>query len=104
VEPGEFVHSPYRRPDTAPTASMAATAVRRPAVVVTAQVQEMSSAGARLSGSPRRRAYSSMATSWCVDPTLHLGAGTEVPMRVTLNAISYSDVIQIKHSHFSVGR
>lgn len=72
--------------------------------MVTAQVQEMSSAGARLSGSPRRRACSSMATSWCVDSTLHLGAGTEVPMRVTLNAISYSDVIQIKHSHFSVGR
>ena len=117
----EFVHSPYRRPDTAPTACMAAAAVRRPAVVesvvadewwegrhvfadmVTAQVQEMSSAGVRLSaGSPRLFEYGDVVC--CVDPTLHLGDGTEVPMRVTLIAIPYSDAIQIKHSHFSVGR
>jgi ketosteroid isomerase-like protein len=71
--------------------------------VVTAQVQEMSSAGVRLSaGSPRLFEYGDVA--WCVDdPTLHLGDGTEVPMRVTLIAIPNPDVIQIKHSHFSVG-
>ena len=71
--------------------------------VVTAQVEEMSSEGVRLtSGQPHIVACGDVV--WSVDrPVLHLGDGTETPLRVTAIAVSAHGSLQLKHFHYSVG-
>ena len=71
--------------------------------VVTAQVEEMSSEGVWLtSGQPHIVACGDVV--WSVDrPVLHLGNGTETPLRVTAIAVSAHGSLQLKHFHYSVG-
>ncbi len=71
--------------------------------VVSAQVQEMASAGLRLTaGSPR--IFERGEVLWAVDhPTLHMPDGSEVPMRVTMIAVSENGDLKIAHGHYSVG-
>jgi hypothetical protein len=73
------------------------------AQVVTAQMQEISSAGGRLTaGMPRIMEHGGVV--WAVDaPILRLGDETETSMRVTLVAVSDADTLRIRHCHFSVG-
>jgi hypothetical protein len=67
------------------------------------QVREMSSAGVRLTpGEPRIVAHGDVV--WSVDqPVLHLGDGTQTPLRVTAIAVSEGGPLQLKHFHYSVG-
>jgi hypothetical protein len=71
--------------------------------VVTTQLQEMSSAGVRMTaGEPRIFQHGDVV--WAVDrPILHLGDGSNLPMRVTIIAISDAGTLRIKHDHYSVG-
>jgi ketosteroid isomerase-like protein len=71
--------------------------------VVAAQMQEISSSGGRLTaGDPQVFAQGDVA--WVVDrPFLHLGDGTDLPMRATLIADTAAGTLRIRHSHFSVG-
>jgi ketosteroid isomerase-like protein len=71
--------------------------------VVAAQVREMSEAGVQLRpGDPRIFEHGDVV--WSVDrPVLHLGDGTEIPMRVTVIAVHEDGLLRIKHSHYSVG-
>ena len=73
------------------------------AQVVTAQMQEISSAGGRLTaGVPRIMEHGGVV--WAVDaPVLRLGDETETSMRVTLVAVSDAGTLRIRHCHFSVG-
>jgi SnoaL-like domain len=66
------------------------------------QVQEMHSAGIRLTaGDPR--IFQHGDTVWAVDgPVLHLGNGTTSPLRVTAIAVSESGSLKLKHFHYSV--
>jgi hypothetical protein len=65
------------------------------------QVQEMSSAGVRLTaGDPR--IFQHGDTVWSIDqPVLHLGDGTTAPLRVTAIAVSESGSLKLKHFHYS---
>jgi hypothetical protein len=71
--------------------------------VVTTQLQEMSSAGVRMTaGEPRVFQHGDVV--WAVDrPILHLGDGSDIPMRVTIIAVSDAGTLRIKHGHYSVG-
>ena len=71
--------------------------------VTATQVQEMSSAGVRLTaGEPRVFEHGDVV--WAVDrPTLYLGDGSVVPMRVKIIAVSDAGTLRLKHSHYSVG-
>jgi SnoaL-like protein len=71
--------------------------------VVSVQLQEMSNAGVRLTaGAPR--IFQQGDVVWAVDrPVLHLGDGSDVPMRVTVVAVSDAGTLRIKHGHYSVG-
>jgi hypothetical protein len=73
------------------------------AKVVTTQVQEMSRAGVRLiAGQPHIVACGDVV--WSVDrPVLHLGDGTETPLRVTAIAVSVGGSLHLTHFHYSVG-
>ena len=73
------------------------------AQVADAQMREISGAGGRLTaGEPRVFEHGDVA--WVVDaPTLRLGDGTEMPMRVTLVAVSDAGTPRLRHFHFSVG-
>jgi hypothetical protein len=66
-------------------------------------MQEISSAGGRLTASDPQ-IFQHGDVVWAVDrPILHLGDGTEVPMRVTLVADSVPETLRLRHCHFSVG-
>lgn len=71
--------------------------------VVARQLQEMSNAGVHMTaGEPR--VFQNGDVVWSVDrPILHLGDGTDIPMRVTMVAISDAGTLRIKHGHYSVG-
>jgi hypothetical protein len=71
--------------------------------IVTAQVKETSEAGIRLvADDPRIFEHGDVV--WSVDrPVLHLGDGSEVPMRVTLIAVVEAGTLRLKHFHYSVG-
>src|SRR5918912_2921025 len=71
--------------------------------VVTRQLDEMSRAGVHMTaGDPR--IFENGAVVWAVDrPILHLSDGTDIPMRVTMLAISEAGTLRIKHGHYSVG-
>jgi hypothetical protein len=73
------------------------------AKVAGTQVQEMRSAGVRLiAGEPRIVEYGNVV--WSVDrPLLHLGDGTETPLRVTAIAVSEGGPLLLKHFHYSAG-
>ena len=73
------------------------------AKVVPTQVHEMSSESVRLtSGQPHIVACGDVV--WSVDrPVLHLGDGTETPLRVTAIAVSAHESLQLTHFHYSVG-
>jgi len=73
------------------------------ASIVSAQVREMSQAGARLvADDPRIFEHGDVV--WSVDrPVLHLRDGAEVPMRVTLIAVVEEGTLRLKHFHYSVG-
>jgi ketosteroid isomerase-like protein len=72
------------------------------AEVVAAQAQEMSAAGARLTGGePRIAGHGD--TAWAADrPTLHLADGTSIPVRVTVLAVLDGTRLRIRLAHFSV--
>ena len=71
--------------------------------IVAAQVEEMSASGVYLqAGDPRIFAHGDVV--WSVDrPVLRLGDGREVPMRVTVIAVSEAGTLRLKHFHYSVG-
>jgi len=71
--------------------------------VVAAQVEEMSTSDVHLqAGDPRIFAHGDVV--WSVDrPVLHLADGREVPMRVTVIAVSEAGTLRLKHFHYSVG-
>jgi hypothetical protein len=71
--------------------------------VVAAQVEKMSTSGVYLqAGDLRIFAHGNVV--WSVDrPVLHLGDGSEVPMRVTVIAVSEAGILRLKHFHYSVG-
>jgi ketosteroid isomerase-like protein len=73
------------------------------ASIVSAQVRQMSEAGARLVADDPR-IYEHGDVVWSVDrPVLHLGDGVKVPMRVTLIAVVEEGTLRLKHFHYSVG-
>lgn len=63
----------------------------------------MSGAGVRLTaGNPRVFQHGEVV--WAADsPVLHLGDGSEVPMRFTVVAVQDADGLRIRHFHSSVG-
>ncbi len=71
--------------------------------VTTEQMQEISKAGGSVTaGQPH--IFERGDVVWAVDrPTLYLGDGTTVPMRVTLIADAEAGGLRIRHFHFSVG-
>jgi hypothetical protein len=73
------------------------------AKVVGTQVQEMSSAGVRLTaGEPRIVECGNVV--WSVDrPVLHLADGTATPLRVTAIAVTGASSLVLRHFHYSVG-
>jgi hypothetical protein len=72
------------------------------AKVAAAQLKEMSNAGTRLTtGEPRIEEHDDIV--WAVDrPILHPGDGGDVPMRVTVIAVSEAGTLRVKHFHYSV--
>jgi hypothetical protein len=73
------------------------------AKIAGAQIQEMSTAGVRLiAGEPHIVEQGNVI--WSVDrPVLHLGDGTDTPLRVTAIAVSEGGNLLLKHFHYSVG-
>jgi hypothetical protein len=71
--------------------------------VAATQVKEMSSSGVRLAaGEPHIVEHGDVV--WSVDrPVLRLGDGTEIPLRVTIIAVSEAETLRIRHFHYSVG-